>query len=110
MMLYIFLICLVLAVAGLFIGYCGGGSKPVPVTVKPIDPILIEQLNTRDREKKEAALQKIFEENDSVRELSDKKRAELKQEIIQDTKFGKRVTADDFRLLIEKAQGEDQKR
>ena len=101
---YVILISIVIAGCGLLFGYCnsGGGEKPVP----PVDHVLIEEMNSQDKAKKEAAVEKAFEQTNAVTTLSDEKRAEIKREVLNDTKFGKRVDANDFRDLIKKAQEE----
>ncbi len=99
---YIILVCGVFVIVGLFFGFCGGNDKPIA----PVDPVVIEGINSRNTETRNAALDKAFESADAPRRISDEKRNEIRQEIDQKARLGRPVTAEDFRQLLKKKEGE----
>lgn len=96
---YAILIFIVVALGAFLFGYCRGGKRAEPIA--PVDPVLIEKLASKNAETRNAALEKVFEQADTERRISDEKRAEIRREVEKNSKYGKQVTAEDFRALLE---------
>jgi hypothetical protein len=99
---WLIVVCLAFAVCGLVWGYCGSDSPQIA----PVNEATIQEINSKNTETRQKALDKALEEADAPRRISDEKREEIKQKIEQKAKTGATVTAEDFRKLLREDENE----
>lgn len=72
-------------------------SKPSP----KIDEKTIQEINSKNEAERREALQKVFDEVDTERQVDDAERKQIEKRIDDAKKYGKHVTADELERLIE---------